>query len=1214
MKTKTRKDLLAEIEELRTRLEVTEETLRTLQSGDTITPKETTHLKGANETLSHLASFPELNPNPVMEIDVAGNVYYLNPAAKQLFPDLQTTDPYHPWLRDLKSLAEIFECQRESSIIRELKINNSWYEQAIYYVSENNRIRIYGLDITERKQTEQALEVARAEAENEKRRLEAVMDALPVGVAITDTQGGNIRSNKAFEQIWGSPRPSAVSISDYAAYKAWWSETGKPVAPVEWASAQAVQKGEAIVGQLLEIQRFDGSHAFVINSGAPIFDVDGKIAGCAVAIQDITDLRKAEEALHQERDRLAALVNSICDEVWFADAAGQFTLVNPSGSREFNLDADATIDARQLAASLEVLRPDGTPRPIEESPPLRALSGEVVTNREELVRTPATGELRYRQVSAAPVRDISGNIIGSVSVVRDITERKLAEEALRKSKERFELLSETASRLLSINRPQEILNELCQKVMTYLDCHAFFNYLADEEKDRLHLNAYGGIPEEVGREIEWLDYGVAVCGCAARDASQIVCENIPTTPDPRTELVKSFGIKAYACHPLFSAGRVIGTLSFGTRSRLTFTEDEISFMKTVADQVAIAMERIQLIERIRRSRDELEIRVQERTAELANAYKELKEQSRILESFFKYTVTPLVFLDRDFNFIRVNEAYAKACKREVSEFPGHNHFEFYPSDAKAKFEQVVKTKEPYVAIARSFTFPDHPEWGETYWDWTLTPILDDAGEVEYLVFSLRDVTKRKRAEDAMKAEKQRFNDVLEILPAYLILLAPDYHVSFANRFFRQRFGESQGRRCFDYLFGRSEPCETCETYRVLKTMSPHEWEWTGPDGRNYDVFDFPFTDVDGSTLILEMGIDITERKQAEEKLKTTSLYARSLIEASLDPLVTISRDGKIMDVNSATELITGVPRNQLIGSDFLDYFTEPEKAREGYQQVFRTGSVRDYPLSIRHTSGHITDVLYNATLYKNEVREVQGVFAAARDITERKRAEDALKESENRLRTLSSQLLTVQENERKRVARELHDGIGQLLTAIKFKVENIFQEKGEGKPGAKEKSIEDIIPMIKESIEEVRRIQMDLRPSILDDLGILATLEWFCREYQKIYSHIYIEKKINLQENDMSLPLKTAIYRVTQEAMNNIAKHSQADSVHLSLRKQGNTIELTIKDNGTGFDLEEILSPERSKRGLGLNSMRERTELSGGSFFIESTAGKGTTIKASWPL
>ena len=216
-------------------------------------------------------------------------------------------------------------------------------------------------------------------------------------------------------------------------------------------------------------------------------------------------------------------------------------------------------------------------------------------------------------------------------------------------------------------------------------------------------------------------------------------------------------------------------------------------------------------EKLRKSRDELEIRVQERTTELANAYKELKEQSRILESFFKYTVTPLVFLDRDFNFIRVNEAYAKACQREVSEFPGHNHFEFYPSDAKKIFEQVVETRKSYQAIARPFTFPDHPEWGTTYWDWNLTPILDDAGEVESLVLSLEDVTKRK---------------------------------------------------------------------------------------------------------------------QAETQLKAASLYARSLIEASLDPLVTINRDGKIMDVNRATELVTGVLREQLIGSDFSNYFTEPKGPRD----------------------------------------------------------------------------------------------------------------------------------------------------------------------------------------------------------------------------------------------------------------------------------------------
>jgi signal transduction histidine kinase/ActR/RegA family two-component response regulator/HAMP domain-containing protein len=120
---------------------------------------------------------------------------------------------------------------------------------------------------------------------------------------------------------------------------------------------------------------------------------------------------------------------------------------------------------------------------------------------------------------------------------------------------------------------------------------------------------------------------------------------------------------------------------------------------------------------------------------------------------------------------------------------------------------------------------------------------------------------------ALGAERQRFHDVLNMLPAYVILLAPDYRVPFANRFFEERFGKSGGRRCYEYLFNRTEACENCETYRVLKTNGPHRWEWTGPDGRLYDIYDFLFTDADGSPLIMEVGLDITERKQAEEALK-----------------------------------------------------------------------------------------------------------------------------------------------------------------------------------------------------------------------------------------------------------------------------------------------------------------------------------------------------------
>jgi len=161
--------------------------------------------------------------------------------------------------------------------------------------------------------------------------------------------------------------------------------------------------------------------------------------------------------------------------------------------------------------------------------------------------------------------------------------------------------------------------------------------------------------------------------------------------------------------------------------------------------------------------------------------------------------------------------------------------------------------------------------------------------------------------------------------------------------------------------------------------------------------------------------------------------------------------------------------------------------------------------------------------------------------------------------------------------------------------------------------LEDIIPKIQDAVEEVDRIGKGLRPLILDDLGIIATYSWFCREFEETYPQIKIAKEITINEDETPDFLKVAMYRILQEGLNNIAKHSRADLVNVSLKKTDQAIELTIKDNGKGFNLESTLSPEIGKRGLGLISMIKRTELSGGSLTINSNDKTGTTLQAIWP-
>ena len=228
-----------------------------------------------------------------------------------------------------------------------------------------------------------------------------------------------------------------------------------------------------------------------------------------------------------------------------------------------------------------------------------------------------------------------------------------------------------------------------------------------------------------------------------------------------------------------------------------------------------------------------------------------------------------------------------------------------------------------------------------------------------------------------------------------------------------------------------------------------------------------------------------------------------------------------------------------------------------------------------------------------DLRQLKLLMEGMSEIIMRNQTQDELKQSEKALQYLSAQLFHSQESERKRVAQELHDSVGQTLSALKFRVENILRQSGENSDYDHFQSLKSLVPQIKESIIEINRIGRGLRPSMLDDLGVLAALSWFCREFAVTYPDIHIEQKIAVEEDDVPENIKVVIYRVLQESLNNIAKHSSAALVGLSLKKSNKTLELTIKDNGRGFDLAHALSQAGEKRGLGLAGMMKRIDLSG---------------------
>ena len=371
---------------------------------------------------------------------------------------------------------------------------------------------------------------------------------------------------------------------------------------------------------------------------------------------------------------------------------------------------------------------------------------------------------------------------------------------------------------------------------------------------------------------------------------------------------------------------------------------------------------------------------------------------------------------------------------------------------------------------------------------------------------------------------------------------------------------------------------------------------------------------------IAIGTDVTERVAQEGALRQSERSLGLLAGAfpGIAYSMSLSDRTEIELLNDNVFEMTGFSADELMQAGefpMSSLMSEVDRSRRSGEILDAAKSQRPFRVeyAVQHRSGTQRHFLECGRLIRNPNAPVPQVYGVILDVSDSRKLEESLRESEEALSGLSARILDTQEFERQRVARELHDGVGQMLTSIKMHIENASTLISDHRTGNGLEVLAKVVSMVPQIMDEVRRISMDLRPSILDDLGIIATINWFCRNFAEASQGIRIQRDILLEENEVHESHKIVIYRVLQEAMNNVAKHSKADLVRVRLSRLEDHIELAVEDNGCGFDVDRSLVHRRGRQGFGLSSMEERLKAIGGYLSVKSTKQIGTIVRAILP-
>jgi len=312
----------------------------------------------------------------------------------------------------------------------------------------------------------------------------------------------------------------------------------------------------------------------------------------------------------------------------------------------------------------------------------------------------------------------------------------------------------------------------------------------------------------------------------------------------------------------------------------------------------------------------------------------------------------------------------------------------------------------------------------------------------------------------------------------------------------------------------------------------------------------------------------------------------------------------------------GYRQEEMIGSPITGFLGGPVDQQTYGEQIERRkqGTSVPYEITGLRKDGQKIFVLVSPKPIFGQNGQFEGSFAVITDITELKKTEEALRESEGRLRILSSQLLTAQEKERSRISRELHDELGQALAVLKLKLRFVEKHLATEQEDLK-KECGQSIQYIDQVIEEVRRLSRDLSPSILEDLGLSNALQWLINNFSRNNNlSISVHKDEVDMDHLLSQDSQIILYRIFQEAFTNIERHSQASRASVSIENGEKGLHISVEDSGRGFDITQTLTSEGGRQGMGLATMQERARMLGGALEIVSEKGKGTRIDVYVPL